>query len=216
MAKAKTAGSTKAKAQTGLPPWLERALQGVVFWMGLKRAYYAHYNLSEGAIVDELTSLLAATIGASGTGYKVTRELKKERLTGQKSKKGRGRKPAVDIAVERGGRGAPSEPVMCLEVKRVGNPFAGDIKKLAGYKKTNGGSWRAFVIVVGDKRPTDLVTDNGFAKKAPLTTKAGFPYAVRRVCKAIPTARLVAKKPKKPKNPPSVGTGFWVCALEVL
>lgn len=41
-----------------LPLWATTALQGLVFWIGYKRALYREYPLSEAALVTELRSLI--------------------------------------------------------------------------------------------------------------------------------------------------------------
>jgi hypothetical protein len=206
----KAAASAKAGPKSGakpVPEWLVRAMQGVVFWMGLKRAYYKRYKLSEGALVDELTSLLAAALGASGLGYKVTRELKRERLVPSTSKKkALGRKPAVDIAVERGGKGRPAPPIACIEVKRAGQSYLGDIDKLARYRANGGGVWRGFVLVIAERKPS-FVTEDGFAPKKTFETSAKNAYAVRRVCKALTSGSAASRKSE---------SGYWACVLELV
>ena len=44
------------------PSWAERALQGLVFWVGHRRALYHHYPLSEGALVAETCNLIHANL----------------------------------------------------------------------------------------------------------------------------------------------------------
>ena len=36
------------------PVWVDRALQGVTYWMGQRRCLYRDYPLSEGALVAEV------------------------------------------------------------------------------------------------------------------------------------------------------------------
>ncbi len=50
---------TKLKKQ---PSWVERALQGVAYWMGHRRCLYRDYPLSEGALVAEVCNLIYANL----------------------------------------------------------------------------------------------------------------------------------------------------------
>lgn len=42
--------------------WVERALQGVTYWMGHRRCLYRDYRLSEGALVAEVCNLIHANL----------------------------------------------------------------------------------------------------------------------------------------------------------
>src|ERR1039458_7972154 len=44
------------------PVWVERALQGVTYWMGHRRCLYRDYPLSEGALVAEVCNLIYANL----------------------------------------------------------------------------------------------------------------------------------------------------------
>ena len=44
------------------PAFLERALQGLAFWVGHRRAYYNSYPLSESALVTEACNLIQANL----------------------------------------------------------------------------------------------------------------------------------------------------------
>jgi len=44
------------------PKWVERALQGVAYWMGHRRCLYRDYPLSEGALVAEVCNLIYANL----------------------------------------------------------------------------------------------------------------------------------------------------------
>jgi hypothetical protein len=46
------------------PKWAERALQGLAFWIGCRHSLYAHYPLSEGALVAEACNLIYANLDA--------------------------------------------------------------------------------------------------------------------------------------------------------
>jgi len=45
-----------------LPVWVDRALQGVTYWMGHRRCLYRDYPLSEGALVAEVCNLIYANL----------------------------------------------------------------------------------------------------------------------------------------------------------
>ena len=44
------------------PVWVDRALQGVTYWMGHRRCLYRDYPLSEGALVAEVCNLIYANL----------------------------------------------------------------------------------------------------------------------------------------------------------
>ncbi len=44
------------------PVWVERALQGVTYWIGHRRCLYRDYPLSEGALVAEVCNLIHANL----------------------------------------------------------------------------------------------------------------------------------------------------------
>lgn len=205
--------SKKATAVPKTPVWLSRAMQGLVHWVGLKRAYYSDYKLTEGAIVDEFTNLLSARLGASNEGLRVTREYPVERLTGAISKtatkkkskgKKQGRKPAVDFVVEPSAQGR-RKPRCCIEVKRLGQSYEADLRKLNSAKKKGGGKWRAFALVIAQgERPAKLVTEKGLAPRNKVFKTGQTKYVVRRVIKAVETLKADSQ------------TGYWACLLEVV
>ena len=44
------------------PYWVQRALQGVTYWIGHRRCLYRNYRLSEGALVAEVCNLIHANL----------------------------------------------------------------------------------------------------------------------------------------------------------
>lgn len=171
--------------------------------MGLRDSYFGSYKLTEGAIVGELCNLLAA--GLPGE-LKLSPEYKVEKLSGIKQT-GKGRREAVDIAIEERRKGAPTDPHHCIEVKRWGGgDYEADIDKLAKARAVKGSSWRGFVLVVAQgERPDALVTKKGLAPRTgSLVTKSGNTYRVRRVCKALHTLKADST------------TGYWAVLLEVV
>ena len=44
------------------PSWIERALQGITYWIGHRRCFYRSYPLSEGALVAEVCNLIHANL----------------------------------------------------------------------------------------------------------------------------------------------------------
>ena len=46
------------------PAFLEKALQGLAFWIGHRRAYYSSYPLAEAALVAESCNLIQANLGS--------------------------------------------------------------------------------------------------------------------------------------------------------
>ncbi len=161
---ATTKKNTKKKRRktpsTAPPNWLVTAMQGLAHWMGLRDSYFSSYPITEGALVVELSSLLAANLP---TGLFVMPEYWIEKLTGVKPKTspkkqgGDGRKPAVDLAIQQRKRRPKKHPDMCIEVKRwKQGSVHGDLDRLAAARKKGSGKWRGFVVVIAqNQRPED-------------------------------------------------------------
>jgi hypothetical protein len=186
-----------------LPRELEHAMQGLAYWLGYQHIRNGGGALPhEGAIVEELASLLTLGLGAHGE-HVVRREIPVDEVNGKAKRKSPGRRPAFDLAVEtRADEGEATKVAYVIEVKRSANGHEGDVDRLHATSKKAGVTCRRFVLVVGHAR-RDLVDRRLHAARGEHVTSDGSPYAVRRVVKAVDTLQA------------SRSSGHWVTALEV-
>jgi hypothetical protein len=179
--------SKKAKC----PPWADKALQGLVFWIGHRQALYSKYPLSEGALVAETCNLIFANLLPNEV---LLCEVRYTDLVPLGNNLGKIR---ADLVVASDINGLPlrkagslqSSATAVIEVKRAKSPPAEidkDLKRLASIKSINP-SLRAFLFVVSEsKQPARFVFKNGAARrgKHPIPTESFSYYRVRRSCKA--------------------------------
>ena len=188
--------------------WLDRPLQGLAYWMGLRDCYFDNYPLGESALVAELCNLLASKAPARRGGKRMVvapehalAYLRREPLPG-----GRGRHPAVDLVLgwRRKGPGG-IDPVLCIEVKRrSAGDYEEDLDRLADARRVGGGRWRGLVVLTSQgERPHEFLGATGRALRRLRTTAAGTWYRARRIYKALSTRSEKSSK------------GYWVTLLEI-
>ena len=49
----------KSHSNQALPNWVNHGLQSLAFWVGYKKSLYSAYPFSEGALVDELLTIIS-------------------------------------------------------------------------------------------------------------------------------------------------------------
>jgi len=184
-----------------LPAWSDRALQGLVFWIGHRRSLYPHHKLGESALVAELCNLASANLE---TGKTVSCEVHYQDMvpTGKKLN-GLGDARA-DLVIAKGVSYKELEDheellakhaEFVVEVKRAGG-IDGDLRRLASLIEKNK-NLRAFLFVIyeadkkGHKYLKKFVDAEGNAirKKFAIKDEAKKSknmghYSVRRVVKA--------------------------------
>jgi hypothetical protein len=170
------------------PKWVDRALQGVTYWMGHRRCLYRDYPLSEGALVAEVCNLIYANLPEHlqllcEVQYSsfVNRDPVPEILEG---------KIRADLVVAEipARRGDEPIPKFIIEVKRASASKAqinADLSRLAAAHRLCP-DIRAFLFVISEaKRPSRFVHEEGHSllgeHKIP---KFDGYYRVRRTWKA--------------------------------
>jgi len=147
------------------PMWTESVLQALPYWVGYQRGRYSGHWLTEGAIVAELTSLIAGYLGRNCT---VVREKSASDLA-----EGFGAE-RIDVFVD-SPLGANREQSV-IEVKpadAMKKRVTEDLKKLAKVLQNtndNQQGLRAFLILVGEQKLPER-----FVK----VTEDESPYAIR-------------------------------------
>ena len=195
------------------PPWAERALQGLVFWIGHRRALYRHHPLSEGALVAETCNLIYANLDKDKR--LLCERQYRDLLPAGHSLEAVGARSRADIVVVRkptqkqadGTGSLVNNLEAVIEVKRAstsGAQIDNDLRRLAEVKVAVQ-QVRAFLFVVSEaKQPLRrFVSPDGRAilgateiHETPAT------YRVRRVCKA--SASFNGRK-----------TAHYACIIEV-
>lgn len=176
------------------PPWSERALQGLAFWIGHRHALYRSYPLSEGALVAEACNLIFANLA---TNEVLLCEAQYSRLVppgqwphslGQRSRADLVIANGLDHKQATGPDNLVPYAMTVIEVKRASAPRSqldDDLKRLAALKTANP-SARAFLFLASEAaRPKRFVSAEGRAilgKQEIPTTNCYF--RVRRACKA--------------------------------
>lgn len=200
--------------------WTDNVLQGLAYWLGYKKQYYRFYPLSEGAIVEETLSLLAANLDLDNKRlnaevmykrlYTKEDQTRADIVISAKPKEKKVSKKEFDYSVY-------AENV--IEVKLYkGKASLQDIEQdfsrladcLAHGKQK---SLRCFLILVSQQGiPKPYVTDNGQASKKafPVNGSSGFIAKTRRVCKAVGRFDKLDGKDK------AANVAFYACLLEVL
>jgi hypothetical protein len=170
------------------PVWVERALQGVTYWMGHRRCLYRDYPLSEGALVAEACNLIYANLPEK---FQLLCEIQysvfvegnplPEILQG---------KIRADLVVaERSARrGGDPIPKFIIEVKRASAPTSqinADLSRLAAVRRICP-DIRVFMFVISEAdRPKRFVNGEGHSILGahPIPNCDGH-YRVRRTWKA--------------------------------
>ena len=193
----------KPRTTSKLPRELEHAMQGLAYWLGYQHVRNGGGALPhEGAIVQELASLLTLGLGAHGE-HVVTCEIPVYEVNGKAKPKGPGRPPSFDLGVEvRANDGGTPKVEYVIEVKGSTNNHESDVDRLHATSKKVNVTCRWFVLVVGHAR-RDLVDRKLHAARGEHGTSKNSRYAVRRVVMAVDTLQA------------SRSSGLWVTALEV-
>jgi hypothetical protein len=173
----------------GIPRWLERALQGLTFWVGHRRYLYGGYPLGESAFVAELCNLIYTHLPDA---YVLKCEVQYTELVAAGAVEtnvltARARADIV-IAEKVDGKREGAIPRFVIEVKRASAPTAQithDLKRLAAVKSAHGNIKTFLVIVAEASRPKKFTTDDGWSalgwRDIPNST---LNYRVRRTVKA--------------------------------
>ena len=182
-----------------LPRWLEDTARSLAFWIGYSRSRYGAHLLTEGAIVGEVTPLIAAQVG----GESRVRAEVPYRLLGRKE--GLDRADLVVFASATSHQALRHADVSSvIEVKRIESGkqlIERDVDRLHACLSGLPPRARAFLLLISQRhRPTKYVNANGTAVRGTRRTTGGSPYRVRRVVRARvgPRAR-----------------GHYMCVLEV-
>lgn len=181
------------------PTWSQKALQGLVFWIGHRHSLYPNYPLGESALIAEICNLIFTNLGSQN--LRSQEVLLCERQYTQLMPPGTwpsrlGLKSRADLVLVHGLTHAQAEQQKSLvnhisfviEVKRASSArgqIDQDLKRLATFKGANPHA-RAFLFVVSEvRRPKRFVSSNGKAIRR-TTTISGTSshYKIRRVCKA--------------------------------
>jgi hypothetical protein len=153
--------STKLKKQ---PSWVERALQGVTYWMGHRRCLYRDYPLSEGALVAEVCNLIYANLPDT---LQLLCEVQYSSFVESDPMpvilRGRIRADLV-VAEKPAHRGDDPVPKFIIEVKRASAPTSqinADLSRLAAVRRCCP-DIRTFLFVISEaQRPRRFVNDDG-------------------------------------------------------
>jgi hypothetical protein len=170
------------------PKWVERALQGVAYWMGHRRCLYRDYPLSEGALVAEVCNLIYANLPKDLQllcEVQYSDFVKRDPLP--KILQGKIRADLV-IAEKPAPSGDKPAPKFVIEVKRASaskSQINADLFRLAVARRLCPGI-RAFLFVISEaKRPKRFVHKEGHSLSGhhDIPKSRGY-YRVRRTWKA--------------------------------
>jgi hypothetical protein len=170
------------------PKWVERALQGVTYWIGHRRCLYRDYPLSEGALVAEVCNLIYANLPrelellcevqyASFIKHKPVPKVLQGKIR-------------VDLLVAEESKENEVEPVpkFIIEVKRASAPkrqIDADLSRLVAARRMCPET-RAFLFVISEaQRPKRFVHEGGHSiiGKHQIPDCDGY-FRVRRTWKA--------------------------------
>jgi hypothetical protein len=152
---------TKLKKQ---PVWVDRALQGVAYWMGHRNCLYREYPLSEGALVAEVCNLIYANLPEA---FQLLCEVQYSGFVESNPMPAilRGRTRADLVVAERPARReADPIPKFIIEVKRASartSQINADLSRLAAVRGICPGI-RAFMFLISEaERPKRFVNGEG-------------------------------------------------------
>lgn len=172
----------------GIPSWLERALQGLVFWIGHRRQLYSGYPLGESAFVAELCNLIYTHLPER---YVLRCEVQyTELVSGNAEASVLSAKARADIVISEkiDGKREGAIPKWVIEVKRGSAPsaqIAHDLKRLAAVKSAHGTMTTFLVIIAEASRPKSYVSEAGKSKLGWRDIEGhALKYRVRRTLKA--------------------------------
>lgn len=194
------------KLKNDWPIWVQRALQGVTFWIGHRRCLYRDYPLTEGALVAEICNLIYANLPRD---LILNCEVQYTNLLEGKPKPDiLMRRARADLVIAEKAHDKSDDPVakFIIEVKRAKAQKAqidADLRRLAAVRRTHPGI-RAFMFVVAEAhRPKRFVNENGSSHKGKkLIPDSDGHFRVRRTWKAAHAYK-------------NVETAQYACLLEV-
>ena len=170
------------------PKWMEKALQGVAYWIGHRRCLYRNYPLSEGALVAEVCNLIHANLSDN---LLLLCEVQYSRFVGHDERPTELTERArADLVVAEEALQAGAEPIpkFIIEIKRAAAPTAqinADLRRLAAVRVVCP-DIRTFLFVISEaQRPTRFVDEDGksFLGKHEIPGSKGH-YRIRRTWKA--------------------------------
>jgi len=191
------------------PPWAEKALQGLAFWIGHRHALYAGYPLAEAALVAETCNLIYTHL--RDDEHLACERLYRTLVPDTTWPPQFGARARADLVVL---RAPPTDEhvniantvIAAIEVKRSSAPrelIEQDLRRLAALKE-HSPHIRAMLFIVSEAaRPKRFVSAEGKAilgsNTIPQSTAT---YRVRRACKA--SAAFSGKE-----------TAHYACIIEV-
>ena len=150
------------------PLWLRRAMLGVCFWVGHRRALYRRHPLTEGAIVAELCNLINANLPSK---LNLLCEVPYSKLIDVKDKESRfTERSRVDLSVgtiirDQDGKTSMRDCKMIMEVKRTPSENAAiqnDLYRLAEVKNKKPSIQTILLLVSEGNRPQEYVSEDGY------------------------------------------------------
>lgn len=193
-----------------IPAWLNRACQGLAFWVGYNHSKYPHHPLSEGAIAAEARNLIMANL--SPPKYLMA-EVYYTRLWRVKRSSRIADQTRADLVVVKSKHPSFSG-VSCigknvdavLEIKRWGvsaKLIEEDINRLYNALRHLPNTAKGYLMIVAQiGRPKKYMKSDGTADRREFTTDSGKKYRVRRVCRAEGSTKGKSR--------------HYVCVLEAL
>jgi len=141
------------------PKWVERALQGITFWVGHRRCVYRGYPLAEAALVAEVCNLIYANLPKD---FKLQCEVQySDLLKGKATPDSLPNRTRADLVVVN----KKGDAEFVIEVKRATAPkpqIDADLRRLAAVHHAHGGGIRAFMFLISEaKRPHRFVDQRG-------------------------------------------------------
>jgi hypothetical protein len=178
---------------TEIPRWIQRALQGITYWIGHRRCLYRRYPLAEGALVAEVCNLIHANLPDElllkcEVQYSdlLRREIKYEKeartILTQKSR-------ADLVIVKRStNRFKKNVPTFIIEVKRASAPKSQIVRDLCRLAEASRRypSIKTFMFLIAEShRPNDFVDEHGKSRKKKFSiAESSGHYYVRKTWKA--------------------------------
>jgi hypothetical protein len=176
----------RKSSTTKAPLWLRRALLGVCYWVGHRRAYYRRHPLMEGAIVAELCNLINANLPEK---YDLRCEVPYSSFVrvGQQTSVFTERS-RVDLCITQPEEG--NDPRFIIEVKRGSVSevsIQADLVRLAEVKKRKRGLRTLLIGVTERLLPEPYVTADGF----PSSRAFGISREPDYICKVLSAQKAI-------------------------
>jgi hypothetical protein len=167
------------------PSWVQKALQGVTYWIGHRRCLYRNYPLSEGALVAEVCNIIHAHLPDQfdlQCEVQYSKLIKRDERPTQLTERAR-----VDLVVAEK-RGEESIPKFIIEVKRASalrTQIDADLRRLAAVRQARP-DVRTFLFLISEAhRPKRFVDEEGksILGRHEILKSKGY-FRVRRTWKA--------------------------------